>query len=386
MTILERIADLPRASRVMSWTVIVVFSLFVLVPGTAQGLRLGSLSSTENRILAAFPQVSGFADVMALPRKLEAYVSDRFGLRQQMIIGYSWLRLQLGLSSVKDVVIGADGWLFYTADKLLEQHTGANRFRAEELEQWVGQMEAVQRWLDREGVAFYILIAPDKNTMYPERLPSYPRKKGALTRFDQLADRMTRSSIPFIDPRGPLAEAKARGVEIYFSGDSHWSEPGAFIAYSALMKAINERFPDVRPMQLSDYERYRGPPMAADLDRLLSLEGILPHEIERFRLKDMSRQTLPPRTTMRPGWGWRVEEFKNDRADAPRILVFGDSFTTYVMGPNMLYATFRDPVWTHNNGGTLNMDLVREFKPDIVVLQMADRYLLQAPLKAVGLD
>ena len=34
------------------------------------------------------------------------------------------------------------------------------------------------------------------------------------------------------------------------------------------------------------------------------------------------------------------------------------------MGPNMLYATFRDPVWTHNNGGTLNMDLVREFKPD----------------------
>jgi hypothetical protein len=89
---------------------------------------------------------------------------------------------------------------------------------------------------------------------------------------------------------------------------------------------------------------------------------------------------------MRPGWGWRVTENKNDLGDRPRLLVFGDSFTDYVLGPTMLYETFRDPVWTHNNGGTLNFNLVREVKPDIVLVQFAERYLLQFPLKAFGFD
>jgi len=386
MTMLERIADLPRASRAMSWIVIGLFGLFVLTPATTQMLGLGKRASTENRVLAAFPQVAGLPDALSVPRRLEAYVNDRFGLRQQMIIAYSWLRLQLGVSSVKDVAVGTDRWLFYTADKLLEQHTGVNRYAPAELEHWVASMEAIHAWLEKQGIPFYILIAPDKNTAFPERLPSYPLKAGASRRFDQLAERMARSPVPFIDPRAALAEAKARGVETYFSGDSHWTEHGAFIAYSELMRKIRERFPEVSPLRLSDYERYRGKPMAADLDRLLSLEGILPHEVERFRLQDATRQTALPRISMRPGWGWRVEEFTNNLRSAPRILVFGDSFTTYVMGPNMLYATFRDPVWTHNNGGTLNMDLVTEFKPDLVVMQIADRYLLQTPLKAIGLN
>jgi alginate O-acetyltransferase complex protein AlgJ len=386
MTMLERIADLPRASRAMSWVVIMLFGAFVLTPPTAQMFGWGERASTENRVLAAFPQVSDVSDALSAPRRLEAYVKDRFGLRQQMIVAYSWLRLQLGLSSVKDVAVGSGGWLFYTSDKLLEQHTGVNRFAPAELEHWVAQMEAIHSWLGQQGIPFYILVAPDKNTAYPELLPRYPLKVGATRRIDQIAERMARSPVPFIDPRVALAEAKARGVETYFSGDSHWTEHGAFIAYSELMRKIRERFPEVSPLRLSDYERYRGKPMAADLDRLLSLEGILPHEVERFRLQDATRQTALPRTSMRPGWGWRVEEFTNNLRSAPRILVFGDSFTTYVMGPNMLYATFRDPVWTHNNGGTLNMDLVREFKPDLVVMQIADRYLLQTPLKAIGLN
>ena len=87
-----------------------------------------------------------------------------------------------------------------------------------------------------------------------------------------------------------------------------------------------------------------------------------------------------------PGWGWRVTENSTDLRDRPRLLVFGDSFTDYVLGPNMLYETFRDPVWTHHNGGTFTFNLVKEVKPDIVLVQMAERYLHLVPWKPIGFD
>jgi hypothetical protein len=52
----------------------------------------------------------------------------------------------------------------------------------------------------------------------------------------------------------------------------------------------------------------------------------------------------------------------------------------------MLYETFRDPVWTGNNGGTFNFNFIDEFKPDIVVVQFAERYLHIVPYKPVGFD
>jgi hypothetical protein len=52
----------------------------------------------------------------------------------------------------------------------------------------------------------------------------------------------------------------------------------------------------------------------------------------------------------------------------------------------MLYETFRDAVWTHHSGGAFNFNLVNEFKPDIVVFQVAERYLHIPPSKPVGFD
>jgi hypothetical protein len=56
--------------------------------------------------------------------------------------------------------------------------------------------------LAKRGIAFYILVAPDKNTIYPEKLPDYPR--GTVTRIDQLAARVRSSDLALIDPREQL--------------------------------------------------------------------------------------------------------------------------------------------------------------------------------------
>lgn len=370
--------------RLNRWLVIVLFGVMLLTPLVTQLIGFSADSSTENRVLAPFPAIHSIREIKFLPKMSENYVNDRFGLRRRLVHLNSLVRYRLGLSSTKEVVIGKDGWLFYTADKLMEQHTGADIFTPAELENWVGQMEADRDWLARRGIAFYIMIAPDKNTIYPEKLPDYPR--GAVTRIDQLDARLRSSDLEFIDPREQLFRVKATGEMVYTPGDTHWSERGALVAYHLLMDRVHKRFPSVPALTLDDFKISYGIPAASDMAYILGLDNDLHYRVERLTPKWKSHQVAPQTRTQRPGWGWWVTENKNDLRDRPRLLVFGDSFTDYVLGPTLLYETFRDPAWTHNNGGTFDFNLVEEFKPDIVLVQFAERYLHLVPLKPVGFD
>jgi alginate O-acetyltransferase complex protein AlgJ len=373
-----------RGSRLNDWLIIVLFCVMLLAPFITQMTGLAADSANENRTLAPYPEINSLREVKLLPKLLEDYVNDRFGLRSQLVHFNSLLRYRLGISSNRQVIVGKDGWLFYTADKLMEQHTGADIFTPAELENWVKWMEADRDWLAKRGIGFYIIIAPDKNTLYPEKLPDYPR--GAVTRIDQLAARLSHSDLEFIDPREELFRAKAAGEMVYIPWDTHWSERGAFVAYQLLMERIRKQHPSLVPYSLDDYNIVYGAPAARDLAYMLTLDKEFSYSVERMFPKWKSHQTTPQATTYRPGWGWRITENKNDLKDRPRLLVFGDSFTDYVLGPYMLYETFRDPVWTFHMGGAFNFDLVDEVKPDIVVVQFAERYLHSNPQKPVGFD
>src|SRR5262249_18325040 len=136
-----------RGGRLNSWLLIVLFFVLLLVPSVAQipGFSFGVAG--ENRNLAPFPKIETLRQAKFLPRMMDDYVNDRFGLRTQFIHLNSLIKYELGVSSTKDVVIGKDGWLFYTADDLMGQHIGANVFTPDELEHWVRVMEADRDWL-----------------------------------------------------------------------------------------------------------------------------------------------------------------------------------------------------------------------------------------------
>jgi hypothetical protein len=340
----------------------------------------------ENRVLAPPPAVRSIKEFRNFPKMAEAYVNDRFGLRSELVHLNSLWRYRMGISSTPSVVIGSDGWLFYTADKLMEQHTGSDIFSPPELENWVHWMEVTRDWLAQRNIGFYVLIAPDKDVIYPEKLPLFPRRANGTTRLDQLAERLTRSTIEYIDPTAALIKAKLAGVPVYIEADSHWTEQGAFVAYSMLMEHIRKRYPNVEPLHSDDYTVTQGRPIATDLLRLLALEDDFRYTVERLILKRQRPTLGPPVISMRPGWAWRVVETKTQLPDKPRVLVFGDSFTDYVLGPGMLYETFHQPVWTFHFGGMFNFNFVREFQPDLVIFQTASRYLRLTPSKPLGID
>jgi len=375
----------PGRAKGGNWPVVALFFGLIAVPGLTQIATLGGPDVSDNRVLAPPPRWAGFGRLRDLAKATDAYVEDHFGLRRRLVRWNSLIRYRLGTSSTPKVVIGADGWLFYTGEKIIEQHTGDNVFTPAELDRWVAVMTANRDWLARRGIAFVIMIAPDKSTIYPEKLPTYPRPPRRTTRTDQLAERLRGTDLVLVDPRQALIGAKARFPKVYFEGDSHWSQRGAFIAYRQLMERVQAKFPAATPAAIEDYDVAPEQPAPSDLAFLLALEGDLTYTAERFT----ARSTRQLRTTTRnptPGqsWGWPVRFVETDLKDRPRALIFGDSFTDYVLGPTFLYETFRDPVYTHHNGGTFDFRLVDEAKPDLVIVQFAERYLAVPPGPPLG--
>jgi SGNH hydrolase-like domain, acetyltransferase AlgX len=257
----------PREAGVPArgWLVVALFFGLILAPAATQLAQLGAAPGQENRILAPPPQWVGFRRLRDFTKATDAYIDDHFGLRDRLVYWNSRLRYRLGASSTPKVVIGSDGWLFYAGEKIIEQHTGDDVFTPAELERWVEVMTANRDWLARRGIAFIITIAPDKSTIYPEKLPTHPRPPGRITRADQLVARLRTTDLVLVDPRQSLREAKRSFPKLYFEGDSHWTQRGAFIAYSQLMEAVRAKFPNAALASLDDYDIAWGPAAASDL-------------------------------------------------------------------------------------------------------------------------
>src|ERR1700730_3726343 len=108
-----------KHSGLNDWLLSALFCLMLLTPIVVQVIGFSTDSTTENRVLAPFPKIDSVREIKFLPKMSESYVNDRFGLRKQLVHLNSLLRYRLGLSSTRDVVVGKDGWLFYTANKLM---------------------------------------------------------------------------------------------------------------------------------------------------------------------------------------------------------------------------------------------------------------------------
>ena len=369
-----------RPWRISPWFVIAILAALMLAPLTVQLLNAGTASSAEKRELAAPLGWSDLKKLKRLSRRLESYVNDHFGFRSDLVRANSLMRYQIGASSNPQVAIGRDGWLFYTRERILEQHVGTDVFKPAELEEWARRMEGIQAWLARRGIPLVMVLAPDKNTIYPEMLPQFPKPPGTVTRADQVAERLARGPLRFIDPRAAIMAAKREHPRLYFEGDTHWGHRAAFITYEMLVKALRERFPTLSSVQLDNYSASEQV-VSSDLVYLLGL-----HKDITVRGEVLTRREPAPGRSVRirqpvagSGWGWPISFYETAARDNPRALIFGDSFTDYILGPTFLYDTMRDPVFTHHNTVTLNFNLIEEVKPDVVIIAVAERYLRIMP-------
>src|ERR1700752_218125 len=282
----------PRSQRSLADLALATFFVLVtFLPPLATLARVRVAPLTEKRALTPRPSFAPtIEDLRTFPRQFDDYWNDAFGFRPTLVRSYTAIAWWLGSSPSDKVVIRRAGWLFAGDDyRAVESYRATRPFTRAQLRWWRRTLEARRAWLEKRGIAYVFVIAPDKATIYPEDIPHELNRVGAATRVDQLVTYLGRhSDFRVVDVRGALREAKAR-APVYEPLDSHWNDYGTWVVYRLIVDRIGARLPGMTPAPLGSFDAVRTNGIGNDLALVLSLGSLLPGERLNFIPRDPRR-------------------------------------------------------------------------------------------------
>ncbi len=351
--------------------------LFVTLLGVGFVAQIAHVQLTpeldENRRKAAPPRIDWSYEKLSLfPSEFERWFNDHFGLRSTLIRWNSVFRnLVLNTPSSKSVIFGKDGWLFFTGNSSLKLARNALPLSDLELADIARGLQAHLRWFKERGILYVMVIAPNSQTVYPEFLPDYLRRKAQPhSRIDQVASLAKEIGLPLIDLREALLSKKQEGMPLlYQKTDTHWSELGAYYASESVFEYLRQLYgnvgkpaPFARARHLNGFTVSVSRQPGGDLARTLGLDDVFTEEAVQVRSKEsadchVTKEGASSFTTTCP-----------DAPPSPRTLVFRDSF--FIALQPYFSPRFREIRFVTR---TLDRKEIEDFKPTLVIEELVGR-------------
>lgn len=336
-----------------------IFSICFLLLCTLPMILLlwnGPAASSANQVLDDAPSLTnrdGSFNSHYLT-DLSNYVGQRFGLRQELITLHAHLIASIFQESATDsVILGQEGWLFYS--ETLADYQGTAPLSDRDLWAAARTLSLIQEQAAAQGAEFLFVVAPNKNTLYPTYMPERYAATSKLSNWDRLQVALTHQGVAYVNLEPVLL---SQPEPVYYCTDSHWTPFGSALAHDAILSALG------RPTALAQ-EAFREDTHVGDLQEMLypsspvaELSPILARArtfsyVDAFR----SPEDMTIRTTSSSGTG--------------SLLMFRDSFG------NTLYADMAES-FSHacfSRAMPIRMDLVTSEAADTLVLELVERNL-----------
>ena len=286
--------------------------------------------------------------------QLKDYAEDHFFLRQSMISAWSALNAELLRTSISDgVILGRDGWLYYEGS--LNDYTGAALLSDREIFSAARDLALVKEYAEGQGARFLFTIAPNKNSLYPEHMPSFTvfsRERNAV----RLAAALEEQGVAYLDLFSVIG---GEAETLYFTRDSHWNSKGAALGADAINAALGRTssyykgpFTTRKRDQLSDlYEMLYPTGTWLEDDQVYGGELVFKYEAPIRSPEDITIRTA------KEGGG--------------SLLMFRDSFG------NLLYPyladSFGSALFSRSTG--YRLDFIAQRSADYVVVELVERNL-----------
>ena len=356
---------------------ICIFCLLLLLPNFIHLAQLGSdAAKYEKRNLEPFPPLgTRIKNYLRFPQRLEMYYNDHLGPRSVLIKMFSrWQYHLFGKSPLDKVTLGKDGWLFLNRDSgfdLIESYSGRDRFTQAELDRITDNLKAWQSWLADRNIKFYIMLPPNKSSVYTEFLPSSIIKLHPENRLDGLRKQLqARTDLCVLDLLDPLVgQKKDAQHSLFYKTDTHWTSLGAFIAYQEFMNVLKRDFPGVQTETMDDYLITESEMDGGDLANMMMLPEEFPDTQlymnpkagQKYRMLSDQPVWLPDKPIIT----------SSENAGSPSGLIFRDSFFVFLqpfLSQNLRRAVY---VWSSK----LDARMIEDEKPDFVLLEIVERSL-----------
>lgn len=182
---------------------------------------------TEYKDLSAW--IDQYQEVVKSTENYSAFENEMTGL------------LDVDVNSIALITLfGNNGYLFHQNENdgtSMHDYIGDNHFSSKELEEIAANLGKEKKWVEQNGSQFVLLLIPNKETMYPEFMPSYISRSDTVTREDMLVDYLRENTdIKVIYVKDTLTENK-ESYPLYYKTDTHANMVGSLFMVSDLFKA-----------------------------------------------------------------------------------------------------------------------------------------------------
>ena len=358
--------------KILAYATVALFLALTALP--TYGMLIPALNGDtgENRSLAQWP---GKFD----PAAIEAWFDDHFALRGEMTSAYNLVNAKSGVEILNGVAIGKDDWLYYMYDNSEADIKREIHYTDEELSNICRAQQETKDYLASMGIEYYLMVCPDKHTVYPEFLPDGLSGYEGESRFDAMARALTENTdVNLVDTRQAVIDGKADN-RLFFKTDTHWNAYGAYIGYTELMNAISADFPSVRQITMDEVEvETTDPWTGGDMSGFIGQSETMTDVLYNFRVKNSTVELLDtPYAETSDDPERPVLRYTNpDHPELPSAVIFRDSFVARDSGCTLMLPLLADSfssvsvVWSTS---VLN-HIVEYENPDLVVMEYVERY------------
>lgn len=329
-----------------------IFLIICLLPLLVMTVFPDLAKNYENRALSKFPQ--GISSEFTT--EFQEYFSDNFGLRSVFISLNSILdQTLLNDSPNPKVIQGTDGWLFF--DQTIKDYMRIDTLTEDDIHKIYADLKQTTDYLQSLGITFFFSIAPNKNSIYPEKMPSrfiHDKGKSNLQLLTAYFDKM---GFEYIDLYSVLAKEKDN-IQLYHKKDTHWNNYGAYIAYSEILSKLDIETKNANDLTFQKKNNHFG-----DLQKMLTPAFKIYEQQIYF---DMDN-TYTYKNRLRSLEDMIIETNKTDSEGT--IIMFRDSFANALIP--YISNSFSKAIYLRSF--PYDLSKIEEYSPDYIVIEIAER-------------
>ena len=314
--------------------------------------------TSENKTLAAVPSLvteDGFNK--SYLSDWGEYFTDHYAFKELLVSINSNIYSHIfGVSTEDDVIVGENGYLYYTAT--LDDYQHNDSISERKLYNIAHNIKIYQDYVEKKGIAFVFTIAPNKNSVYGENMPDrYKLIVSEESDAERLLPYLEANKVNYVDL---FKLFNNQGEQLYYEKDSHWNNKGAVMVYNALLDKLNIEhydYSDVEPKMVNDY--------IGDLNKMV-YSIFAQGEKDYKYLEHYNFEAVNPEYSVED----MVVETSNSNGDYSLLMYrdsFGNSLIPYFSEAfNKAYYSKKVPY---------NENDIDAIEPDVIVMEKVERHL-----------
>jgi hypothetical protein len=274
------------------------------------------------------------------------------------------------------VVEGKDGWMFLgnSYSSVIKESVGLDIFPPGFLKHIKKTVVDRENWLESKSISYYIVIAPNKHSVYGEYLPI--KFRDTLSKKMQLLELLS-DEHRIIDLAKDFSKYKKED-KLFYKTNTHWTDVGAYWAYYTLMQEIKADFPEVKILPVEAFKKELKLTKSEDLTRMLRIE-VEEEVVQLVNENSLSVEVVkelpvPDYYDMLPEtYEYRYKCGVNNL----KVLLIGDSFSTALR--QFLSESFGETVILRSS--VFTESIVEKEAPDIIIHEFVERQVDMLPIQ-----